>query len=66
MKAWMCAIYGRREESEHLLRLAESIPHEVGFPTVVPQSSPRRQSSGPSLDMVASRAWSRPLPARRS
>ena len=31
MKAWMCAIYGRRE-SKHLLRLAESIPHEGRLP----------------------------------
>lgn len=28
VKAWICAIYGRREESEHFLRLAESIPYE--------------------------------------
>jgi LuxR family transcriptional regulator, maltose regulon positive regulatory protein len=32
VKAWMCAIYGRREESERLLRLAESLPYAGRLP----------------------------------
>ena len=32
VKAWICAIYGRREESEHFLRLAESLPYEGRLP----------------------------------
>jgi LuxR family maltose regulon positive regulatory protein len=32
VKAWMCAIYGRREESKHFLRLAESIPYKGRLP----------------------------------
>ena len=32
VRAWICAIYGRREESEHFLRLAESLPYEGRLP----------------------------------
>jgi LuxR family transcriptional regulator, maltose regulon positive regulatory protein len=32
VKAWICAIYGRRAESKSLLELAESIPYEGGLP----------------------------------
>ena len=32
VKAWMCAIYGRREESERLLRLAESLSYAGRLP----------------------------------
>jgi LuxR family transcriptional regulator, maltose regulon positive regulatory protein len=32
VRAWMCAIYGRREESKHFLELAESIPYEGRLP----------------------------------
>jgi LuxR family transcriptional regulator, maltose regulon positive regulatory protein len=32
VKAWMCAIYGRRGESERFLRLAESMPYEGRLP----------------------------------
>jgi LuxR family transcriptional regulator, maltose regulon positive regulatory protein len=32
MKAWMSALYGRREETEHYLALAESIPYEGSLP----------------------------------
>jgi ATP/maltotriose-dependent transcriptional regulator MalT len=32
VKAWICALCGRREETENLLALAESIPHEGPLP----------------------------------
>jgi LuxR family transcriptional regulator, maltose regulon positive regulatory protein len=32
VQAWMCAIYGHRAESEHLLQLAESLPYEGRLP----------------------------------
>jgi LuxR family maltose regulon positive regulatory protein len=32
VKAWMCAIYGRREESERFLQLAESLPYAGRLP----------------------------------
>jgi LuxR family maltose regulon positive regulatory protein len=32
VKAWLCALSGRREETQNLLTLAESIPHEGPLP----------------------------------
>jgi LuxR family maltose regulon positive regulatory protein len=32
VKAWICAIYGRREESEHFLQLAENLPYAGRLP----------------------------------
>jgi LuxR family maltose regulon positive regulatory protein len=36
VKAWICALSGRREEAENLLALAESVPYEGSLPDGTP------------------------------
>ena len=56
VKAWICALGGRREESARFLTLAESIPYEARFPTEPHRSKRARLSSGPASATMASGA----------
>ena len=59
VKAWICALGGRREESESFLVLAESIPHEGPLPDGTASVESGVAIVGPSSAMVASRHGSR-------